>query len=121
MGLNNYYKTKKCNGFDSKFEYAKYVELDLMKKAGHIKSFETQIPLLLTAHDHVICTYIMDFVIYHHDGSMELLEVKGWGTEVWRLKWKMLEAMCANDTDIKLTVEFQGKGTVPKPKRLKKS
>ena len=34
-----------------------------------------------------------NFKITHNDGGIEYVEVKGFETEVWRLKWKLFEAL----------------------------
>jgi len=47
----------------------------------------------------------MDFVVTHNDGSLEYVEVKGFQTEVWRLKWKIFEAIFNKEhPDIILTI-----------------
>jgi len=47
----------------------------------------------------------MDFEITHNDGSLELLEVKGYETDVWRLKWKLLHALyAASHPEIKISI-----------------
>lgn len=67
-------------------------ELDLRIKAKDIKSVERQVKISLTAHGKHIANYYIDFIITHNDGSREYLEVKGYATDVWKMKWKMLEA-----------------------------
>lgn len=72
---------------------AKYArDLDLRKRAGEIVSWERQVRQELYAYEKHICNYFIDFVINHNDGSKEFVEVKGFATDVWRLKWKLFEA-----------------------------
>ena len=40
-----------------------------------------------------ICNYYMDFKVIHLDGSVELIEVKGYKTDVWKIKWKLTEVL----------------------------
>lgn len=39
-----------------------------------------------------ICNYFVDFELTHTDGSIELVEIKGMETDVYKLKRKLLEA-----------------------------
>ena len=78
--------------YHSKFEAGYAQELDLRVKAKDIKSWERQIPLELKINGQKICTYKIDFVIEHNDGSHEYVECKGFETPEWKLKWKILEA-----------------------------
>lgn len=68
-------------------------ELDMRIRGKDIKSWKRQIPIRLCAYGKPICTYYIDFIIKHNDNSEEYVEVKGFKTEVWRLKWKMTEAL----------------------------
>ncbi|KKM67559.1 hypothetical protein LCGC14_1469900 [marine sediment metagenome] len=84
-------------------EYAQ--ELDLRIKAKDIKSWERQVRIDIKVYDQHICNYYIDFVVTHNDKSLEYIEVKGFETETWRLKWKMFEAMFNHDhPDIVLTI-----------------
>jgi hypothetical protein len=117
---NNYYtNAKKQNGYDSKFEAGYAQELELRKKAGDIKNWEAQKTLDLIVNKFKVCTYKIDFIVYHHDGTIEYIETKGYATPVWRLKWKLFEACYSDLPNVKLTVIYQGKGKPPKAKRIK--
>lgn len=115
---NNYYSTAKANGYDSKFEAGKAQELELLKKAGEIKDFVSQKVLELVVNGYVVCTYKIDFIVYHNDGITEYVECKGYATPVWKLKWKLFEALYDVPGN-KLTVEYQGKGWKPQRRRKK--
>lgn len=110
---NRYYNTAKVKWggqqFDSKFESQYAQELDLRKKAGDIKDYETQKTLGLYFNEYWICDYKMDFIIKHNDGTEEFVETKGWATPIFRLKWKVLEAIYGDDPNVKLTIVQQGK------------
>lgn len=110
----NYYKTKKCNGRDSKFEAGYAQELELRKKAGDIKDFEEQKTMELIVNGFVVGTYKIDFIVYHNDDLIEYVETKGFATEVWKLKWKIFTAMYGEKPGVKCTVVYQGKGWKPR-------
>ena len=40
-----------------------------------------------------IANYYIDFVIQENDGTETWKEVKGFETDVWRMKWKLTEAL----------------------------
>lgn len=89
--------------YHSKKEAAYASELDLRKKACDIKEWDRQIKISLDVNGFHICNYYVDFKILHNDGSLEYVEVKGFETDTWRLKWKLFEALYSNDKD-KLTI-----------------
>ena len=47
-----------------------------------------------------ICDYIIDFVVHYADGRVEYVEVKGFKQEVWKLKWKLFEALYPDLTKV---------------------
>lgn len=85
----------------SKKEAQYAAELDLRIKAKDIKSWEKQYKIPIEINGKHICNYFIDFVITHLDGNKEYVEVKGMETEVWKLKWRLVEAL---HPDWKLTV-----------------
>ena len=75
--------------YDSKME-ARYAEqLEWRKKAGEIKEIIPQFCLRLDVDGHHICKYYVDFKVVYPDGRVEFHEVKGFSTDVFRLKWKL--------------------------------
>ena len=91
--------------YHSKMEAKYAMELDLRVKCKDIKSWERQKKMELTAHGKKICNYFIDFVITHNNGSLEYVEIKGFETSTWRLKWKLFEAvMKATEPKSKLTI-----------------
>ena len=95
--------------YHSKKEAGYAAELDLRKKAKDIKDWKRQVKLDLKAYDKHICNYYIDFVITHNDDTLEYVEVKGFATSLWRLKWKLLEAQMDEEVkkhDTKLTIIY---------------
>jgi hypothetical protein len=115
----SYYSTKKQGKNDSKFEAGKAQELELLKKAKEIKDFREQVKIPLIVNGYNIANYYFDFEIEHNDGSIEYIETKGYATDVWKLKWKLFEALYGDKPDVKLTVEYQGKGWKPRMRKIK--
>lgn len=96
----NKYNAKKTefNGrrYDSKFEASVAMDLELRKKAGDIKDYETQFKVEMWAHrpdgePAFKVSHKVDFRILHHDGSYELLEAKGIETLDYKMRRKFLE------------------------------
>lgn len=141
------YHNKPCeyNGtlYDSTLEARMAADLDWRVKGKDIKSWERQIRIsfyvclgcakLSTGacadHPHekplLLATYICDFKAYNFDGTVEYIETKGMALDVFRLKWKMMEAVFGNRDDVKLVLVkeprriswmFKGKNINPKRK-----
>ena len=90
---NNRTKVYRGHSYDS-IKEAQYAEdLDWRVKAEDIKNWERQVKIPLDVKGRHICNYYVDFKITHNDGSIEFVEVKGFQTEVWRLKWLLFEAL----------------------------
>lgn len=91
--------------YHSSFEAHYAQELDFRLKAGEIIRWERQVKISLDVFEKHVCNYFLDFVVYYPDGSKEFLEVKGWETPEWKLKWKLFEAiMNHNEPMSKLTI-----------------
>lgn len=82
--------------FDSKAEARYYKQLKLRKRAEDIKDFELQPRFRLQegfnkdGKRYRPIDYVADFKIYHNDGSIEVVDVKGAPpTQVFRIKEKM--------------------------------
>lgn len=91
----NVLQTYNGYSYHSKKEAQYAFELDCRVKAKDIKGWDRQVKIELDAYDVPICNYYMDFVVYHNDGKIEYVEVKGFETDVWRLKWKLFKAKMA--------------------------
>jgi hypothetical protein len=117
-----YYKSAKKSEYqgsiyDSKFEAQVAFDLDMMQKAGDIIKWERQQTIPLIINGYKVCDYIIDFIAYR-DGETEYIEAKGYPTPVWKLKWKLFEALYTKPEN-KLTVIMQGKYKVPKLRKVK--
>lgn len=116
-------KKQFVNGFryDSCFEaqYGMFLESEL--KAKRIKSFERQVNIPLEVNGYLVCTYRIDFIVYHLDGIIEYVETKGMHTDTWRNKWKLFEALYCDKPDVKLTIIQQGNYKPPKLRKAKYS
>ena len=109
----NKYKNKKVsvNGkiFDSKKEANRYYELIKMQQAGLIKDLETQKKFLLldtfrkNGKTYKQINYYADFVytsVYEKKTIVE--DVKGYRTEVYKIKKKLFEFIYPNLTIVEL-------------------
>lgn len=88
-------KFEKAGGkiYDSKKE-ARYAEqLEIRKLAGEIQDFTTQHCLRLDVNGEHICKYYVDFRVILKNGKEQFHEVKGYATDVWRIKWKLAMAL----------------------------
>ena len=104
--------------YDSGFEADYARELHLRKAAGEIKDWEKQKTLDLVVNEYLVCTYRIDFIVYHLDDTVEYVETKGWASPVWRIKWKLFEALYSDKLGVKLTVVQQRSNwRVPKAKK----
>src|SRR5690625_5059460 len=93
------YRNKKVqldgHTFDSKAEARYYQQLKLMERAGEILFFRLQPRYRLLdgfekhGKKHRPVDYVADFEIHHKDGSIEVVDVKGMKTDVFRMKEKM--------------------------------
>lgn len=90
--------------YHSKKEASYAAELDLRKRAHDIASWSRQVPIALDVNGKHITNYFIDFAVDHNDGIREFVEIKGFETEVWRLKWKLFEALYGSLPNIRLTV-----------------
>ena len=108
------------NKYDSGFEAGYAAELNLRLKAKQIKSWERQIKIPLEVNGFHIANYFIDFVVYHLDDTIEYVETKGLASPVWKIKWKIFEALYSEKPDVQLTVVQQRSNwRVPKAKKIK--
>lgn len=73
--------------FSSKLERSYFDYLNALKAANGIKFFLRQCPLHLPGN----IRYVTDFVVFHLDGSVEFVDVKGIATSTYKMKKKMVE------------------------------
>lgn len=82
--------------FMSKKEANYAAQLDWQKKARDPKEkvvrWVPQVPFQVILNGVKICKYIADFEVTYADGRVEIVDVKGVRTDVYRLKKKLVEA-----------------------------
>ena len=78
----------KFTKFASKKEQKRYCELQLLKSAGNILFFLRQVPVHLSGG----VKYVCDFLIFWSDGTVTFEDIKGFRTDLYRTKKKMVEA-----------------------------
>lgn len=90
------YRNEKTNGFDSKREYARWIVLEALERAGKIRNLRRQTSIVLqegfkTADGRNLrpITYRPDFEYDTDDGHV-IEDAKGYETPVFKLKEKML-------------------------------
>lgn len=96
------YRNKKVSyagiKFDSKRELAFYKKLELLQRAGEIKSFKHQVPF--TIQDGYIngdgkkirpIRMVLDFEVSYPDQTVTLFDAKGFMDTEWALKKKIFE------------------------------
>ena len=92
----NKYKAKSTlyngNIYHSGAEASYAEELDWRKKAGDIQDWIPQFKIELKVNGQRITNYYMDFKVIDKHGGVEFHEVKGFETDTWRIKWRLLEA-----------------------------
>ena len=83
--------------FDSKKEARYYERLKILKQAGEVEKFELQpkFRLLEAFNDkqgnhHRPVDYYADFQVWWSDGKVEVIDVKGYKTNTYKLKKKLL-------------------------------
>lgn len=91
------YKSQKQSyggrSYHSKKEANYAFELDVRKKLGEILEYENQYKIDISINGIHICNYFIDFRVTMADGTYEYHEVKGFETDLWRLKWLLTQAV----------------------------
>lgn len=91
-------KVKDLDGqtYDSKKEYRRFRELQLLERAGVITDLRRQVKFVLIPAQKIggkvverECSYYADFV-YQHDGKTIVEDCKGMKTDVYKIKRKLL-------------------------------
>jgi hypothetical protein len=90
--------------YHSKKEADYAAGLDLLMRAGMIRAWTRQEKIPLTVNGIVVANYVMDFSVIHNDGATEYVEVKGFEKDLWKLKWKMLNAIYGGRLGYKITL-----------------
>ena len=76
--------------FDSKKEAIYYNTLKILKEAGEIKGFCRQPEFILVEGntENRAITYKADFIVFHQDNRVEIIDVKGYESEQWKRTFK---------------------------------
>ena len=90
--------------FASKAEANYCAQLKILQRAGEIKYFLMQVPFYLPGG----IKYVVDFVVFHNDGTVDYVDVKGVETKEFKLKKKLVEEFYP----VKIMVVKKGKFTV---------
>lgn len=69
------------------------MQLDLRLMAGEIKEIIPQYKIDIGINGIHICNYYMDFKVVLIDDTIEMHEVKGFATDLWRIKWRLSKAL----------------------------
>lgn len=88
--------------FASKAEARRYCELKLLVQAGEIRNLELQPAFPIVIEGVRVTTYIADFA-YFGGGKRVIEDVKGFKTDVYALKKKLVEAMYPGVKIIEIT------------------
>lgn len=82
---------KKVDGisFASKKEAKRYEDLKLLQRSGEVVFFLRQTPFHLPGNTKYVC----DFTIFWSDGRVTFNEVKGYRTQNYLLKRKLVESL----------------------------
>ena len=95
MGRSKYNNVPSiCEGvkFHSRGEARRYRELLLLKASGEIQNLNLQTKFPLEVNGKRVAYYIADFT-YDENGYQVIEDFKGVSTAIFRLKWKILQAM----------------------------
>jgi hypothetical protein len=80
--------------FHSQKEAHRYLELKQLRQAKFISDLELQPSFKLSVNDKFICSYRADFSYFDHKiGHVIYEDVKGFKTQVYKLKKKLTEAL----------------------------
>lgn len=84
-----------CDGivFDSKREMEVYQQYSFLLRSNKLKSIERQVRYPLRVAGVLVATYVADLRLTWIGGLVEIVEVKGFETAMWKLKRKLFEAL----------------------------
>ena len=91
--IKHKYKSKPCDidniKFQSKKEASYYKSLKLATSSGELIFFIRQVPFHLPGG----AKYLCDFVEFWSDGEVRFVDVKGFRTETYKIKKRIVEAI----------------------------
>ena len=77
--------------YDSILEANYAEELDYLLENKKIYGWQRQKKIEIRLRGYFICNYYIDFVVTQLDGSLQYVEVKGLKSELFMIKWRILE------------------------------
>jgi len=86
------YRSRRIGEFASKRESDRFGQLALLEMAGKIRDLGKQVRFHLTVNGIHVCDYIDDFV-YVENGERVVEDVKGFRTQEYKLKRKLMLAV----------------------------
>jgi hypothetical protein len=100
MQIRHKFNAKRCERdgvkFASKAERTYYDKLEILKKAGEVLFFLTQVPIRLPGGTKYVC----DFVVFYTDGLVRFVDVKGIETDSFKIKKREVEAIYPLEIEI---------------------
>ena len=75
--------------FDSKKEARYYDDLQILERAGEVVFFLRQVPFDIGGG----VKYRADFQVFYADGTVHFIDVKGYATQEYKMKKKLVEAI----------------------------
>ena len=96
--------------FDSKKEGLYYLGLKSRLLRGEFEKMELQPKIELQAKFRYknkgirAINYVADFLLYHNDGTIEYIDVKGMETQTFKMKWKMVKNKFKDNDNVILTI-----------------
>lgn len=91
--FGNKRQTVDGRSYHSKKEASYAIDLAWKKKIGEVVNIIPQYKLDLRVNGKHITNYFIDFKVEYTDGRVELVEVKGFETDLWLVKWRLTEAL----------------------------
>lgn len=90
--MTSKYRNKRTNGYASTREANVAANLHILARAGKILDLKEQVPFLLVPGKRKVrgITYIADFTYTDSDGTHHVLDAKGYRTDVYKLKNKLM-------------------------------
>lgn len=90
---NNEWTEYNGRKYQSKREARHAAELDLLIRSNEVVRWEPQFSIELEIDGEPIGSYRIDFKVWWTDGRITYDEVKGYETDLWRLKWAAVHKM----------------------------
>lgn len=79
--------------YHSRAEARYAAQLDIKKRAGLIVDWRPQVRFPLSVHGEKVATLVVDFEITYRSGHVEYVEIKGWETDISKLKRKLFQVL----------------------------